>query len=111
MNQIIFAWVRSDSAEARAHLRLHHLEYLQSHQNMILAGGPALSAEGAPLVMVLCTRFTDHEAAEAFMAVEPYTASGQVFERIEIHPWSQVLPELTVGSLLREIDKEREGKA
>lgn len=106
MSQIIFAWLRSDSSEVRARLRLQHLEYLQAHRDLIVAGGPALTAGGTPLVMVLCTRIGSQAEAGAFMTAEPYTASGQVFERIEIHPWSQVLPEPVAGSLLHEIERE-----
>jgi uncharacterized protein YciI len=107
MNHVVLAHLRADSAGARKQLRLEHLRFMREHKDSIIAGGPSLAADGSPLTMILFTRFTDRSAAETFMLAEPYNASGSVFERVEILPWSQVLPEPAAGALDMEIDKEK----
>ena len=49
--------------------------------------------------MILLTQFTDKQAVEDFIQHEPYTASGEVVESVEVHRWSQVIPEPEPGSL------------
>lgn len=61
--------------------------------------------------MILFTHFTDKKQAEDFIRQEPYTASGQVFDSVDVRPWSQVLPESEVGSLEKEIELERASRA
>ncbi len=106
MKHVILAHLRADSTTARKALRLDHLKYLSAHKTSVIAGGPAVGSDGTPLTMIIFTNFTEMEAARAFIAEEPYTASGQVFEKVEILAWSQVLPEPTSGALDLEIEKE-----
>jgi hypothetical protein len=47
------------------------------------------------------------EKVEGSIRLEPYTASGQVFDSVLIQPWSQVIPEITPGTLREEIGKEQ----
>ncbi|MRS99416.1 YciI family protein [Ralstonia pickettii] len=108
MKHVILCKLKVDGATARKALRLKHLEYIDEHKSKILAGGPALSDDSAPWMMILFTNLTDRQEAEDFIRHEPYTASGQVFESVEVHPWSQVLPEPVAGSLQAEITRERE---
>jgi len=58
-------------------------------------------------MMILFTQFTDKQAVEAFIQREPYTASGQVVESVEVRRWLQVLPEPEPRSLGKDIEKER----
>ena len=107
MKHIILCKLKSNSEAPRKALRLKHLEFMQEHKADIVAGGPALTESNVPWTMVLCTNFVEKKQADDFIRAEPYTASGQVFESVEIHPWSQVLPEPQPGSLATEIEKER----
>lgn len=43
-------------------------------------------------------------AAEAWVAAEPFCASGEVFTGVTIRPWSQVVPETGPGALDRAIE-------
>lgn len=107
MKHVIICKIKTNGGGPPKAMRLEHLEYVQRHQASILAAGPLLGAAGAPSMMLLVTHFTDREAAEDFIRHEPYTASGHVFESVEVHSWSQNLPELLPGSFAAEIDKER----
>lgn len=107
LKHVILCLLKDGSDETRKALRLDHLAYMQAHASSIVAGGPALTATGAPWQMILFTNFADRAEAEAFIRHEPYTASGRVFASVEVRAWSQVLPEPEPGSLAREIDQER----
>jgi len=107
MKFVILCKLKANSDGPRKALRLRHLEYIQQHKASILASGPALDEANAPSMMTLLVEFTDRQAVEDFLQFEPYTASGQVIESVEVHRWSQVLPEPEPGSLEKEIEKER----
>jgi uncharacterized protein len=87
-------------------LRLRHLEYIAQHRDLILFGGPARRADGMPETMVIVLATDDRAAADAFVASEPYAASGVVFASIAIRPWSQVIPEPHPGALADDIAGE-----
>lgn len=110
MKHVILCTLKANSDGPRKELRLEHLEYIQAHAASIVAGGPALTEANAPWMMILFTHFSEKKQAEDFIRQEPYTASGRVFESVDVRPWSQVLPEPEAGSLAREIEKERAGK-
>ena len=80
-------------------LRAEHLGYIRDHRGRILFGGPARGSDGAPETMIIVLRTDERAAAEAFIAAEPYTASGQVFAGVQVRPWSQVVPEPSAGAL------------
>lgn len=87
-------------------LRLHHLQYIAQHRDIILFGGPARSEDGKPETMVIVLDTNDRAVADTFVAAEPYAASGAVFTSISIRPWSQVIPEPHPGALADEISIE-----
>ncbi|MGA3093093.1 MAG: YciI family protein [Terriglobales bacterium] len=107
MKFLVLCRLKKNGDGPRKALRLKHLEYIQMHKASILASGPALDEANAPSMMILFVQFTDKQAVEDFIQHEPYTASGQVIESVEVHRWAQVLPEPVPGSLGREIEKER----
>lgn len=88
-------------------LRLAHLEYIAAHRDRILFGGPTRDGQGQPETMMIVLSDTDAAHAEAFIAAEPYNASGKVFEEVTIRPWSQVLPEAEPHALALAIANER----
>ncbi|MBH0207855.1 MAG: YciI family protein [Nitrospira sp.] len=67
-----------------AHLR--NLEQLDKQRRVILAG-PLTDKTGSLLVL----EFDSREDAEEFARQDPYTIHG-VFERVDIHPFTQVFP-------------------
>jgi uncharacterized protein len=87
-------------------LRLRHLEYIAQHRDLIIFGGPARDADGVPETMVIVLATPDRAVAEAFVAAEPYAASGVVFASINVRPWSQVIPEPHPGALADDIAGE-----
>lgn len=107
MQHVILCKLKADSDGPRKELRLKHLEYIQANKASIVAGGPALTEASTPWMMILFTHFTEKEQAQSFIRQEPYTASGRVFESVDVLPWAQVLPEPEAGSLAKEIEKER----
>lgn len=65
---------------------LHRLEELNATGRVILAG-PLTDKHGS-LIVIEAPSLAD---AEAFARSDPYTVHG-VFERVEVHPFQQVLP-------------------
>lgn len=56
--------------------------------------------------MILLLDVPDADAAQAFIADEPYTAHG-VFSRVEVRSWARVLPEPHPGALDEALAAER----
>ena len=87
--------------------RLAHLDYIRTHLEEILFGGPARSTSGSPETMIIILKTDSRDAAEAFIADEPYHASGEVFADVKVRVWSQVVPPLTAHPLEDAIASER----
>lgn len=105
MPAALFCRVDPAREQDRRQLRGDHLAYIAAHRDQILAGGPVLTAEGQPETMILLMDL-DPEAAQAFIAAEPYTAHG-VFSAVEVRRWARVLPEAEPGALAAALAAER----
>jgi uncharacterized protein len=75
-------------AKRKVHRTAHlvNLERLDKQGRVILAG-PLTDKTGSLLVL----EFDSRADAETFARQDPYTIHG-VFERVEIHPFTQVFP-------------------
>ncbi len=75
-------------AKRKVHRAVHllNLEQLNKQRRVVLAG-PLADKTGSLLVL----EFDSREDAEEFVRQDPYTIHG-VFERVEIHPFTQVFP-------------------
>ncbi|CUS31562.1 conserved hypothetical protein [Candidatus Nitrospira nitrosa] len=75
-------------AKRKVHRAVHllNLEQLDKQGRVILAG-PLADKTGSLLVL----EFDSREDAEEFARQDPYTIHG-VFERVEIHPFTQIFP-------------------
>ena len=75
-------------AKRKVHRAVHllNLEQLNKQRRVVLAG-PLADKTGSLLVL----EFDSREDAEEFVKQDPYTIHG-VFERVEIHPFTQVFP-------------------
>lgn len=94
-------------ANVLAALRAEHYEFLIAHRGDIVFGGPARACPGRPpQTMVIVVEAASNEAAEAFIDAEPYNRNGD-FARLIVRPWSQVLPEISSGSLQKTLGAER----
>ena len=87
-----------DPHAAIQRLRRAHLAYIRT-LDQILTGGPVRGDDGTFDEDIIILRTSDRSAAEAWVAAEPFTASGEVFTAVTIRPWSQVVPETSAGSL------------
>lgn len=81
-----------DGPEGEAKRKIHrpaHLANLEplDKQGRVVLAGPLTDKAGSLLVL----EFDSQEEAEQFARQDPYTVHG-VFQRIEIHPFMQVLP-------------------
>lgn len=87
-----FVIIGYDGPEGEAGRKIHrpahlaNLEPLDTQGRVILAG-PLTDKAGSLLVL----EFETQAEAEQFAYNDPYTVHG-VFERVEIHPFMQVLP-------------------
>lgn len=88
-------------------LRGEHYGFLIAQQQHIVFGGPARVAEGGPPeTMIIVAEAASLADAEAFIANEPYNKHGG-FKHVAVRPWSQVMPELEPGSLVRTYEAEQ----
>jgi uncharacterized protein len=70
----------------RAQLRQAHVEYLRDRVAMILAAGALLDEAGQPAGGLLLIDTDSPQAAEAFVAADPFSVGG-VFGAVEVLPW------------------------
>jgi hypothetical protein len=87
-----FVIIGYDGPDGEARRKIHrpaHLSNLEplNKQGRVILAGPLTDKTGSLLVLEFETR----EEAERFARNDPYTVHG-VFERVEIHPFAQVLP-------------------
>ncbi|MCS6294020.1 MAG: hypothetical protein H8J66_13185 [Nitrospira sp.] len=81
-----------DGPEGEAKRKIHrpaHLANLEplAQQGRVVLAGPLTDKTGSLMVL----EFTSQAEAEQFANQDPYMVNG-VFERVEIHPFMQVLP-------------------
>lgn len=106
MSHIIVCEIGPGALPHLKRLRLDHLRFIARHKDEILFGGPARGLDGTPQTMVIVHKAEQRREVEAFMASEPYAASGRVFASVSIRSWSQVLPEPEPGALAAAIGEE-----
>jgi uncharacterized protein YciI len=71
----------------RDSLRQKHLEWLESHVDKVIAGGALMNHEGTSVIGgLMLVDIDSREEAEAFIANDPFTASG-MFARVDIIRW------------------------
>lgn len=81
-----------DGPEGEAKRKIHrpaHLANLEplAQQGRVVLAGPLTDKTGSLMVL----EFTSQAEAEQFANQDPYMVNG-VFERVEVHPFMQVLP-------------------
>lgn len=81
-----------DGPEGEAKRKIHrpaHLANLEplAQQGRVILAGPLIDKAGSLMVL----EFESRAEAEQFANQDPYMVNG-VFERVEIHPFMQVLP-------------------
>ena len=89
---MIFVIIGYDGPEGEAKRKIHrpaHLANLKplDEQRRVILAGPLTDKAGSLLVL----DFETQEEAERFAHTDPYTVQG-IFERVEVHPFMQVLP-------------------
>jgi uncharacterized protein len=78
------------SAELRAKTRQAHLEYLNKHLHLLLAGGALISDDGTGGHGGIIIVDTDDRAeAERFINEDPFTKAG-LFEKVTVTRWRKV---------------------
>ncbi|MEE8235101.1 MAG: YciI family protein [Nitrospirales bacterium] len=90
MKFLIIGWDGPDGQEKRPIHRPAHLERLKAleEREQLLLAGPFTDQAGS-LIIIEANSLTE---AETFAKEDPYFLHG-VFERIEIHPFTQVFPD------------------
>ncbi|MBH0179035.1 MAG: hypothetical protein HP491_14535 [Nitrospira sp.] len=89
---MIFVIIGYDGPDGEVKRKVHrpaHLANLKplDEQGRVILAGPLTDKTGSLLVL----DFETQEEAERFAHNDPYTVHG-IFERIEVHPFMQVLP-------------------
>ena len=83
---MIYGIDRPNAEKLRAELRAAHIEYLESQRDKIALIGPTLNPAGNPDGMMLILDVVHRQAAEEFLAKEPFVI-GNLFISSEIRPW------------------------
>ena len=91
MKFVIIGYDGQDGEAKRKVHRSAHLANLESldRQGRVILAGPLTDKAGSLLVLEFETQLD----AEHFASQDPYTVHG-VFDRVEVHPFMQVLPKL-----------------
>lgn len=81
-----------DGPEGEAKRKIHrpaHLANLEplTQQGRVILAGPLTDKAGSLMVL----EFESQAEAEQFANQDPYMVNG-IFERVEIHPFAQILP-------------------
>lgn len=89
---MLFVIIGYDGPGGEAKRKIHrpaHLANLKplDEQGRVILAGPLTDKAGSLLVL----DFKTQEEAERFAHTDPYTVQG-IFERVEVHPFMQVLP-------------------
>jgi len=87
-----------DGPDGQAKRKIHrpaHLANLEplNRQGKVLLAGPFTDQTGSLIII----EASSLEEAQKFAAEDPYTVHG-IFERVEVHPFHQVLPEPPISS-------------
>lgn len=98
---------KADEAALRRQTRAVHLEYMIAHQDLIVAGGPLRSADGAATIgSAFIIDLADRAAVDDFLADEPYARAG-LFDSVTIVRIALMVPERHPGLLAAELARER----
>ena len=92
---------------ARTATRVRHLEYMIRHRSEIATGGSFQDEGGGWGGMALILDLQDESAVRSWIAAEPYAVAG-VFDRYELAPFRQLIPESHPGLLNTELRVEKE---
>ncbi|MDH5254183.1 MAG: YciI family protein [Nitrospira sp.] len=89
---MLFVIIGYDGPAGEAKRKIHrpaHLANLEliDKQGRVILAGPLTDKAGSLMVL----EFATQEEAERFARNDPYMVHG-VFERVEVHPFTQVLP-------------------
>lgn len=79
------------STDLRAATRPEHLNYINAVADQIVASGPLLGLDGAPMGSLLIIDFADRRAAIQFAADDPYALAG-LFASVAVTAWRKVHP-------------------
>lgn len=86
---LIIARDKPGAAPRRAELRPDHLAHLERHARHLLAAGPMLGPDGAPVGSLIIHDAEARAELDAFLADDPYTTGG-LFAEVEVRPWRRV---------------------
>lgn len=110
MEFVLHCLDRDDGGQAREAARAAHLADIVDKQHLFVYGGPLLGDDGEPRGSLLVLRLPDRAALDEYMGGDPYFR-GNVFASVIIWPSRQMVPEIVVGTLAAELDKQRAADA
>ncbi len=79
------------TTDLRAATRPVHLAHIEAVVDRIVAAGPLLGLDGAPMGSLMIVDFTDRKAAIEFAAADPYALAG-LFASVAVTAWRKVFP-------------------
>lgn len=93
MQYMLICQDKPNSAELRQSIRPAHLDYIGQHD--VRFAGPMLDADEQTMIgSVIVIEAPDRAAADQFAAADPYAQAG-LFETVTIHPFKQVVPQVS----------------
>ena len=86
---------KPDTAALRARVRPEHKAYLAQVADRIAFAGPLTHDDGVTMIgSLLAIDFPSREAAQAWLAAEPFTCAG-LYASTEIHAFVNLWPQRT----------------
>lgn len=79
------------TTDLRAATRPDHLAHIDAVADRIVAAGPLLGIDGAPMGSLMIIDFADRKAAIQFAAADPYALAG-LFASVAVTAWRKVFP-------------------
>lgn len=83
---VILALDKPGSESLRATLRPDHLDYLIARQDLMLAGGAVLDADGKAVGGLIIVDTEDAQAAQGFADGDPFNTGG-LTASVQVMPW------------------------
>ncbi len=106
MDFILYCIDKPNRADLRRTVRVAHLDYVSTRQQVFRYGGPLVAEDGQVKGSLMILSLPDRAALDRHIGGDPYF-SADLFESVTIWTSRQVVPEAAPGALQAELAEQR----
>jgi len=106
MDFILYCIDKPDRSDTRRTVRVPHLEYISTRQDVFRFGGPLIDGDGQVKGSLMILNLPDRAALERHIDGDPFFGAD-LFESVAIWASRQVVPESTPEALQAELAEQR----